>query len=243
MPVCRLAVAPGHTVHQQAFKPFPPFLVIWVSFLGTPQHGFGLPSLFPWKTPPPPPKKKKNAQVTSPTACGALSSARTTPQPSQNLVEPWWNPRGTLVEPSWNLTSGPREPIWAETPKLSAVGEKNGVPQKKTDACGPVLSQREAHTAEFARGFARAARPPSEAVAPMQRPLCDSGELEVDQKRDTDMGNIPWMVAKSVRTTLRPWETTCFVGIDRGIIILGLLRGRSSSTHSRCPFWENRWRW
>ena len=99
---------------------------------------------------------------------------RTTPQPSQNLVEPWWNrgtlpqtipdhpaalvepggtlvepscnltsnhpgpprsPRrtwwnsgGTLVEPSWNLTSGPPrttpEPIWAQTPKLSAVGEK-----------------------------------------------------------------------------------------------------------------------
>ena len=48
---------------------------------------------------------------------------RTTPQPLQNLVEPWWNlrgtlaqttpdhpaalaePGGTLVEPSWNLTS------------------------------------------------------------------------------------------------------------------------------------------
>ena len=32
------------------------------------------------------------------------------------------------MEPSWNLTSGPPrttpEPIWAETPKLSAVGEK-----------------------------------------------------------------------------------------------------------------------
>ena len=59
------------------------------------------------------------------------------------LVEPWWNPGGTLVEPWsspggtlveplvepwWNLSSGsPRttpEPIWAETPKLSAVGEK-----------------------------------------------------------------------------------------------------------------------
>ena len=51
------------------------------------------------------------------------------------LVEPWWNPGGTLVEPLvepwWNLSSGsPRttpEPIWAETPKLSAVGEKWGV--------------------------------------------------------------------------------------------------------------------
>ena len=97
----------------------------------------------------------------SPTACGAFFRTRTTPQPSQNLVEPWWNPggilvepwwnpggtlvepwwnpggtlvepwwnpRGTLVEPSWNLTSGPPrttpEPVWAETPKLSAVGEK-----------------------------------------------------------------------------------------------------------------------
>ena len=53
---------------------------------------------------------------------------RTTPQPSQNLMEPWWNPGGTLMEPSWNLPSGPPrtspEPIWAETPELSAVGEK-----------------------------------------------------------------------------------------------------------------------
>ena len=36
--------------------------------------------------------------------------------------------RETLVEPSWNLTSKPPrttpEPIWAETPKLTAVGEK-----------------------------------------------------------------------------------------------------------------------
>ena len=35
------------------------------------------------------------------------------------------------MEPSWNLTSGPPrttpEPIWAETPKLSAVGEKCGL--------------------------------------------------------------------------------------------------------------------
>ena len=48
--------------------------------------------------------------------------------PGGTLVEPWWNPGGTLVEPWWNLSSGsPRttpEPIWAETPKLSAVGEK-----------------------------------------------------------------------------------------------------------------------
>ena len=37
---------------------------------------------------------------------------QTTPQPLQNLVEPWWKPcrwwksGGTLVEPWWNLTSG-----------------------------------------------------------------------------------------------------------------------------------------
>ena len=47
-------------------------------------------------------------------------------------MEPWWNaggtlvdPGGTLVEPWWNgppLTTP--KPIWAETPKLSAVGEK-----------------------------------------------------------------------------------------------------------------------
>ena len=58
------------------------------------------------------------------------------PQQHPTLPEPSWNPcgtllkepAGTLVEPWWNLTSGlPRttpEPIWAETPKLSAVGEK-----------------------------------------------------------------------------------------------------------------------
>ena len=44
------------------------------------------------------------------------------------------------MEPSWNLTSGlPRttpEPIWAQTPKLSAVGEKTGSApgQKKNPA-------------------------------------------------------------------------------------------------------------
>ena len=59
------------------------------------------------------------------------------PRPPRSLVEPWRNPREPssnpqpskkLVEPWWNLSSGsPRttpEPIWAETPKLSAVGEK-----------------------------------------------------------------------------------------------------------------------
>ena len=76
-------------------------------------------------------KKRKNTkqtQVISLTACRALFSARTTPQPSQNLVEPWRNFGGNLMEPSWKLTSGPPrtppEPIWAETPKLSPVGEK-----------------------------------------------------------------------------------------------------------------------
>ena len=46
---------------------------------------------------------QKEAQVISPTACGALFSDRTTPQSSWNpggsLVEAWWNPGGTLVEP------------------------------------------------------------------------------------------------------------------------------------------------
>ena len=54
------------------------------------------------------------------TACGALCSART-PQPSQNLVEPSWNPG---VCPFPNLTSGPPrtpEPIWAETPSCWGI--------------------------------------------------------------------------------------------------------------------------
>ena len=65
----------------------------------------------------------------SPTACGALFSARNTPQPWQPRGTRVWNPSGTLVEPLWNLTSGPPrttpEPIWAKTPKLSAVGGKS----------------------------------------------------------------------------------------------------------------------
>ena len=91
---------------------------------------------------------EKKAQVISPTAYGALFSARTTPQPWQNLGEPWWNPGGTLVAPWWNpsgtlvepwwnprgtFTSGPPrttpEPICAETPKLAAVGGKNTTTQ------------------------------------------------------------------------------------------------------------------
>ena len=70
----------------------------------------------------------------SPTACGALlvlappRSPRKTSCNPHGLVEPWWNPGKTLGERWGNLTPGPPrttpEPIWAETPKLSAVGEK-----------------------------------------------------------------------------------------------------------------------
>ena len=42
----------------------------------------------------------------SPTACGALFSARTTPQPWQNLVESWWSPGGTLADPRGTLPQG-----------------------------------------------------------------------------------------------------------------------------------------
>ena len=70
---------------------------------------------------------KKEAQVTSPTACGARRTSWNPRGTGGTLVKPWWNPGGTLVEPSWNLTSGPPrttpDPIWAEAPKLSAVGE------------------------------------------------------------------------------------------------------------------------
>ena len=59
-------------------------------------------------------------------------------EPGGTLVEPswnWWNSGGTLVKPSWNLTSGPPRttpvPIWAETPKLSAVGEKEKTNKEK----------------------------------------------------------------------------------------------------------------
>ena len=47
------------------------------------------------------PHYQKKAQVISPTARGALFSARTTPQPAEprgTLAEPWWNPCGTLPQ-------------------------------------------------------------------------------------------------------------------------------------------------
>ena len=60
------------------------------------------------------------------------------------------------MEPSWNLTSRPPrttpEPIWAETPKLSAVGEK-----RKTEGhCGGVqVLKQKMHSFLWARSFAR----------------------------------------------------------------------------------------
>ena len=80
----------------------------------------------------------KKDQVISPTACGALFSARATPQ--QILVERSWNPGGTLVEPSWNLTSGPPrttpQPIWAETQSFQLLG-KNNKREARTSCAGP----------------------------------------------------------------------------------------------------------
>ena len=59
---------------------------------------------------------------------GAIMATALNQISSGDIPNSMWNPGGTLVEPSWNLTSGPPrttpEPIWAETPKLSAVGEK-----------------------------------------------------------------------------------------------------------------------
>ena len=68
--------------------------------------------------------------------------ARTTPQPSQNLVEPWWNPRGTLVGPWWNprgtLPQGrpghPRSLSGLRPQKLPAVGEEHEPISAKTAA-------------------------------------------------------------------------------------------------------------
>ena len=66
-----------------------------------PNSNTGFPPENTKPTPPPPPApQQKQAQVISPTARGVLV-ARTTPQPSKNLVEPLWNPSGTL-ELSWS---------------------------------------------------------------------------------------------------------------------------------------------
>ena len=86
-------------------------------------------------------RRRSSDDIPNSTRCCFLCSHHTAAltEPRRTLVkpgtlEPWWNPGGTLVEPSWNLTSGSRrttpEPIWAETPKLSAVGEKNNKKQK-----------------------------------------------------------------------------------------------------------------
>ena len=62
------------------------------------RRGFGA-SRLNWKSRSQTSGERKSAQGISP-ACGALSAC-TTPQPSQNLVEPSWNHGGTLVEAWW----------------------------------------------------------------------------------------------------------------------------------------------
>ena len=72
----------------------------------------------------------------SPTACGALFSARPTPQSLQNLVEPWWNPGGTLVQPWCNprgtLPQGrpgpPRSLSGLRPQSFQLFGKKLGAP-------------------------------------------------------------------------------------------------------------------
>ena len=83
---------------------------------------------------PEPPPPKKRAQVISPTACGALFSARTTPQPSQNLEEPWWSPGGTLPQ---GRPGPPRSLSGLRPPNLSAVGETliSLPPTQKKEGC------------------------------------------------------------------------------------------------------------
>ena len=85
---------------------------------------------FPFNTQP----TKKKAQVISPTACGALFSARTTLQPSQNLVEPSWNPGGTLVEP--HLRAGPPRSLSGLRPQsfqLGSTPKNNEAPMSRPE--------------------------------------------------------------------------------------------------------------
>ena len=60
----------------------------------------------------------------SPPACGALFSARTTPQqwnPGGTLVEPWWNPRGTLPQ---NRPGPPRSLSGLRPQSFQLLGKK-----------------------------------------------------------------------------------------------------------------------
>ena len=52
------------------------------------------------------------------------------PRSLRETLEPWWNPRSTLVEPYLRAAPDHPELIWAETPKLSAVGEKGSFLEK-----------------------------------------------------------------------------------------------------------------
>ena len=71
-------------------------------------------------------EKKNSGDIPNSTRCSFQCSYHPAAlaEPRGTLMDPG----GTLVEPLCNLTSGPPqttpEPIWAETPKLSAVGEK-----------------------------------------------------------------------------------------------------------------------
>ena len=99
----------------------------------------------------------------SPTACGALFSARTTQQPSQNLVELWWNPRGTLPQGR----SGPPRSLSGLRPQsfqlLGNNWAKLGHPAKSVLVAGVCLLQRK-------MGYIQKGRIKGESKAMQRRP-------------------------------------------------------------------------
>ena len=90
-----------------------------------------------------------------------LKPPQTTPQPWQNLVEPWWNPGRTLVERSWNLTSNhpgpprsPRRTWWNPGGTLVEPKTERGRPRYKITPVSPSCSDRRppAHPVAAATG-------------------------------------------------------------------------------------------
>ena len=160
------------------------------------------------KTFNPPPQKKKKSSGDIPNSMRCSFSARTTRSPRRTswnpggtLVEPWWNPGGTVVEPWWNpggtlvepCLGPPRttpEPIWAETPKLSAVGEKN-----KLHPPPPAPQTKNKTTNQFPQTFAMRPGLQRHWTSPLKIPTFDASKATAKRQGEMTSGRSAWPVS------------------------------------------------